>query len=67
MKTINDRADVAEVALEAYRDANPDGEGESVEELLTDLLADLLHLAKREDVDVYRVLFMAQQHFEEET
>lgn len=39
---------------------------DELESLIGDLIADLLHLAKRKRIDTDRVIRMGQMHFEEE-
>jgi len=69
--TNTDRAGAARVAL-GWHAVEKDGEKPDttipgvLEEEMTDLLADLEHLANQEGVDFNRVLRMAQAHFVEE-
>ena len=65
--TNTERADAALIALDRY-----DGGGrhpvekEEIGEAMTDLIADLKHLAHREGIDFNAVLRMAGQHYFEE-
>jgi hypothetical protein len=61
------RGHLAGVALDEYRDVNPDSESLSREELMIDLVADLLYLATRESIDPLAILSMARIHFEAES
>lgn len=65
-RTNRQRADDAAEVCSLYgtlTHVNPKSELES---LIGDLIADLLHLAKRRKIDPERVLRMGQMHFEEE-
>ncbi len=41
-------------------------EGDTMEDTITDMVADLFHLAQREHLDVDRIAEMARFHFDEE-
>ena len=63
------RAEAADTALEAYSLAKglcPDEPELSPLELLTDLLADLLHWSEADDLDFDTALRLARMHHEEE-
>jgi len=70
--TISQRADAALAALgqhtgQAYRRAVPAPvEKGEIEEAMIDLVADLEHLAKREEISFVGVLSMARRHVIEE-
>ena len=61
-----ERAKRAAQTLEAYKRAYaaPDCD---MHEAMTDLITDLLHLARTKNIDPERTLAMAQYHFETET
>lgn len=42
-------------------------EGEPLRDIMIDLMADLMHLAKKEKIDVVRLVEMAHDHFTTET
>lgn len=58
------RAERARVALDEYNEAK--GEDEPLEDVLGDLLTDMMHLCKREEIDFWEKLQTAQMHFNEE-
>lgn len=61
------RAVTAEAALKAYLGAKKESDApEERETNIQDLVTDLLHLAKREKVDVESLLRMAKNNFETE-
>ena len=61
------RASDAAAACQLYGTlTGMDPNGDELESLIGDLLADLLHLAKRKRIDTERVIRMGQLHFEEE-
>ncbi|MGO9013618.1 MAG: hypothetical protein ACLQF0_01435 [Dissulfurispiraceae bacterium] len=54
-------------AVRAYMQSHPDyRDGEICEDAVTDLVADILHLCKAEDIDGERVLRAAAMHYEAE-
>lgn len=65
---IPSRRERAKVAVEAYIAANPDYSDEPgiSEEVVADLLADLMHLCRKEEIDSERAFRMAEVHVEEE-
>ncbi len=63
--TNEERAASALAALESqekYQDAWPEGLGDSI----VDLVSDLLHLAHQNDIEPYYIIRMAQTHFDAE-
>jgi len=53
-------------AVEAYMDVYPDAVDLNTNSLIGDLIADLLHYARREGFDPIPILRMAEIHYEEE-
>ena len=64
--TNRERAKRAAQTLETYKRVYA-APGYDTQEALTDLIADLLHLARAKKLDPEKVLAMAQYHFESET
>jgi hypothetical protein len=63
--TNEERAASAMAALESqekYQDAWPEGLGDSI----VDLVSDLLHLARENDIEPDYIISMAQMHFDAE-
>ena len=61
-----ERAKRAATTLDAYKRAYAARDYDT-QEAITDLIADLLHLARSKNIEPERVLAMAQYHFETET
>ena len=62
----NDRAEYARSAVENHC-KQADGEPECLEESVIDLLANLMHLCKKDGVDFGDCLLSAQIHFDAES
>ena len=62
MPSNDQRADWADQALTAFQKTT----GCDRQDALSDLLCDLMHLARREGWDYYRAAMRAEGHFEEE-
>jgi hypothetical protein len=63
-----DRAGRAEIGILHYAIAKGEARGlyTDIETVFTDFLADLMHFAEREDLDVHRCIHMATVHYEAE-
>ena len=60
MITNSDRAEFAAAACRAYEIERG---VESGDDVIVDLIADLLHLAKQNDIDAARCLWLAEDHY----
>jgi len=65
--TNKERAMDALEALDAWKGTKGDLNGQTDEENITDMVADLLHYATHKGVEVEYVLRNAKMHFESET
>lgn len=63
MITNTERADGAAVACKAYETVNGSYEGYEIKNVIVDLMADLLHLAKQNGIDASRCLLLAEDHY----
>lgn len=63
----NTRADLADIAVQKFAWlSDMDIKSESLETVITDLLADIMHLCKRENIPYESAHTMAEIHFNEE-
>ena len=63
MITNTERADGAAAACKAYESVKGSYEGYEIKNVIVDLMADLLHLAKQNGIDASRCLLLAEDHF----
>ena len=65
-KKNGENAEHGAAAVEAFMDAYPAASELATDSLLGDLIADVLHYARREGFDPLPILRMAEHHYQEE-
>jgi hypothetical protein len=63
MITNTERAGCAAAACKAYECEKGSYGDDEIRNVIVDLMADLLHLAKQNDIDAARCLWLAEDHY----